>query len=440
MLPELKCGAQVFDLSFHPQQDIIATGVVNGHLQLQKYGETGHTKLVDLKLHDDAVRCARFTADGTALFSGSTDKSIKRVDATGTVTWAQATAHAAPVNVVTPFAGYMVASGDDDGVVRIWDTRTPGTAPVSFDKQEDVISDVYVDMDRATMLASCCDGTLAVFDLRKARMVAKTEQEEDELLSLCIIKGGKTVVAGTQEGLLLSWQWGKWTFADDDVQYGPERFTGHPESIDAILSVDDDTIVTGSSDGILRLLTIKPNKLVGVLGEHDDFPVERLAWSRDKRYIGSVSHDQSVKFWDVAYLFQEDEESEEEEERDGGAARARKGANKKKSKASGAGATASAGSRFLDMPELAMPDREDEDDDDDMDEDSDDEDMDEGDNAGASNAAAGGGAAGGHDEEDDSDDDRRVKWKRKPSKSKPAKGKGKKGGNGGFYAGLDDDL
>jgi hypothetical protein len=33
---------------------------------------------------------------------------------------------------------------------------------------------------------------------------------------------------------------------------------------------------TGSSDGLVRLINIHPNTLVGVLGEHGDFPIERL--------------------------------------------------------------------------------------------------------------------------------------------------------------------
>ena len=37
----------------------------------------------------------------------------------------------------------------------------------------------------------------------------------------------------------------------------------------------DDLILTGSSDGLIRLVNIQPHKLVGVLGDHGDFPVKR---------------------------------------------------------------------------------------------------------------------------------------------------------------------
>ena len=48
------------------------------------------------------------------------------------------------------------------------------------------------------------------------------------------------------------------------------------------------------------MVQLHPNKLVGVLGEHADFPVERMQLSRDRVYVGSCSHDKSVRFWNVS--------------------------------------------------------------------------------------------------------------------------------------------
>lgn len=55
------------------------------------------------------------------------------------------------------------------------------------------------------------------------------------------------------------------------------RFPGHPESVDAIVKFDEDTVITGSSDGVVRILNVLPNKLLGVVGEHVDMPIEKLA-------------------------------------------------------------------------------------------------------------------------------------------------------------------
>ena len=120
----------------------------------------------------------------------------------------------------------------------------------------------------------------------------------------------RVVVCGTQEGALDIWGWGRWAEIED-------RFTGHPESVDTMLKIDDSTILTGSSDGLIRVVQIGPNRLLGVIGDHDDFPVERMAWSRDRKIIGSISHDYLVRFWDASILLDDDEEEENEEEEDG---------------------------------------------------------------------------------------------------------------------------
>lgn len=47
--------------------------------------------------------------------------------------------------------------------------------------------------------------------------------------------------------------------------------------MDALVAFDEDSVVTGSQDGLIRLISILPNRMLGVLGEHDDLPVESLA-------------------------------------------------------------------------------------------------------------------------------------------------------------------
>ncbi|KAK9688494.1 WD domain repeat-containing protein 55 [Basidiobolus ranarum] len=79
-----------------------------------------------------------------------------------------------------------------------------------------------------------------------------------------------------------------------------------------MVKINEDIICTGSSDGLIRVVQIHPNKLLGVVGEHDDFPVEQIRLSHDNQYMGSCAHDQTVKFWNIGYLFDEDDDDEEE--------------------------------------------------------------------------------------------------------------------------------
>jgi len=158
---------------------------------------------------------------------------------------------------------------------------------------------------------------MSVFDLRKIggkndkkANKSRSDDQEDELLSCVIMKGSNKVVCGTQGGALAIWSWGKWLDQND-------RFMGHPESVDALLKLDEDTLITGSSDGLVRVVEIQPNKLLGVLGNHDGFPVEDLQFSRDKRVIGSLSHDETVRMWDVGDLLEGDEGDDDEEAGEG---------------------------------------------------------------------------------------------------------------------------
>ena len=64
-------------------------------------------------------------------------------------------------------------------------------------------------------------------------------------------------------------------------------------------------MLTGSADGIVRVIGILPNKMLGVVGEHGDMPVERMALSLDRTSLATASHDHTIKLWDVKDLFEE---------------------------------------------------------------------------------------------------------------------------------------
>jgi hypothetical protein len=86
-------------------------------------------------------------------------------------------------------------------------------------------------------------------------------------------------------------------------------------AVDALVAFDEETIITGSSDGALRVLNVQPNKLLGVVGEYKEgTPVERLALGWDHRVAASASHEAAVRLWDLSCLHDDSGGEEEEEE------------------------------------------------------------------------------------------------------------------------------
>eukprot|EP00752_Nemacystus_decipiens_P005547 g5019.t1 len=315
---------QALELSFHPHRDVIASGLLDGKVCLHTYCPEGHELALELSHHRDSCRSVLFSDDGNALFTASKDRSIAQAGETGQIAWRQEKAHDWPVNTLHNVSEGILASGDDQGVIKIWDTRAKSEV-AKFGVNEDFISAFATNEANDKLLATSGDATLAVFDLRQKRLEGRVTNQEDELLSIQIVKNGSRVVCGTQNGVLVSWPWGTWGDRSS-------RFRGHPHSVDTLLTLDEDTVLTGSSDGIIRVVSIQPDKFLGLLGDHEDFPVESIQFSRDKMWIGSVSHDNKIRFWHAGYLFEEDDDDEEEDEEaaagENGAASAAGGAAK----------------------------------------------------------------------------------------------------------------
>jgi len=148
--------------------------------------------------------------------------------------------------------------------------------------------------------ATSGDGTLAVYDLRKSGekgLIAMSDFQDDELLSVAIVKEGKKVVCGTQTGVLPIFSWGD--FGDQK-----DRIKGHPMSVDAMVKITEEGVLTGSSDGKIRVVATHSkslgNAVLATIGEHGDgdYPIERLSLSADGKYLASASHAQpTVQLW-----------------------------------------------------------------------------------------------------------------------------------------------
>ncbi|KXJ14351.1 WD repeat-containing protein 55 [Exaiptasia diaphana] len=243
---EIKVPSQVFDVAFHPQRNVIAVAQIDGPITIHSFSTQEQNKmLMELTHHKKACRAVSFTEDGKYLLSVSKDKSLQAVDMnTGSVALTRKKAHESPINCVKVISEYLVATGDDNGGVKLED---------------------------------------------------KSDNMETELLSVTLVKGGRKVICGTGEGALNIFTWGEWGDISD-------RFPGHPQSVDACVAISDNVVCTGSMDGIIRAIHILPNRLIGPVGEHSDFPIERIRLSPDENLLASCSHDQTVKFWDIEHL------------------------------------------------------------------------------------------------------------------------------------------
>eukprot|EP00928_Gymnodinium_smaydae_P037290 TRINITY_DN25915_c0_g1_i1.p1 TRINITY_DN25915_c0_g1~~TRINITY_DN25915_c0_g1_i1.p1 ORF type:complete len:382 (+),score=56.29 TRINITY_DN25915_c0_g1_i1:55-1200(+) len=304
----IRTAAHCFDVQFHPSESLLTAATVTGDVELHRFDADGGTaeKLRDIRSHEDSCRAARFLAPAEAggalsLATTSADCYAALADIErGERLW-RAKLPAAGSALLAMSDGRRIALGDDDGGVAVYDVRAGGkkaTAVAEFSENSDFISDLALGKDGYSLCATSGDGTLAVYDVRKTGtkgLIAMSDFLEDEYLSCAIIRQGTKVVCGSQTGVLAIFTWG-------DFGDMKDRIPGHPMSVDAIVPFAEDAVLTGSSDGHIRVVSVHSkkhgNSIVGLLAEHGDYPIECLTLSADGNMVASASHSQpAIRVW-----------------------------------------------------------------------------------------------------------------------------------------------
>lgn len=286
----------VWDVACHPKKNCVAGCSVSGEVKIYSYSTEGpNHELMTLNHHRKSCRAVKFSSEGDILFTASKDKSIQVVDMeTGSVSSKIAKAHDSPIYTIFPVDQYLLASGDDDGEVKVWDFRRQ-TPIMALKECEEYITSFALSKDKRLLLATSGEGTLSAFSIRSRKMDLQSELFDSEFLSCAIVKDETKAIVGSGDGALNIFNWGEWGNISD-------RFPGHPESIGCMLAIDDDIVCTGSEDGKIRAVQLFPNRFLGIVGTHNGYSVENMSISSDGALLASCSHDQQIKFWDLTCL------------------------------------------------------------------------------------------------------------------------------------------
>ncbi|KAL2093206.1 hypothetical protein ACEWY4_010518 [Coilia grayii] len=294
---DIQFDAIVNTLAFHPKQDIIAAGDIDGDIYLYSYSCTeGETKeLWSSGHHLKSCRKVAFSQDGCNLFSVAKDKAVHIMDVeAGKLIKRIPKAHSVPINALLLVDENVLATGDDDGTLKVWDMRK-GTSIMDLKHHEDFISEIAVDSAKRILLTSSGDGTMGVFNIKRRRFDLLSEFQSGDLLTVSIVKRGRKVICGSSDGTIYIFNW-------DGFGATSDRFFVQAESLDCIVPITDSLVCTASMDGVIRAINILPNRVVGCVGQHKGEPIEEIARSHDSRFLASSAHDQLVKFWDIGRL------------------------------------------------------------------------------------------------------------------------------------------
>ncbi|KAJ1833890.1 WD domain repeat-containing protein 55 [Coemansia sp. RSA 2711] len=303
----LKFKEPVVDVAFSPAANLVASSLITGHVFVHRYAVEGNQRQTRGRPHKKSCRSLCFSGDGSLLYTASKDRSWQAMDVeTGAEKMRVAGAHEKPLNIVKYVNEQIIATGDEAGCVKLWDVRKNKPA-FSYSEHVDYISDMVSHEPKRHLLVTSGDGCLSVYDVRKAKPFQVSANQDDELLSVAVIRNGTKVVVGETDGVMGIFNYGQFGDITD-------RFPGHPQSIDSICKLTEDMCVTGSSDGLLRIVQLFPHKLIGVAGDHQALPAEKVVLSHDQQWLASCSHDHTVHFWDIGYIYAGESESDNNDE------------------------------------------------------------------------------------------------------------------------------
>ncbi|XP_061442730.1 WD repeat-containing protein 55 isoform X3 [Rhineura floridana] len=294
---DISLEAAANTIAFHPCQDIIAAGDVDGDVYVYSYCclEGGNKELWSSGHHLKSCREVSFSHDGHKLFTVSKDKSIHILNVEeGRLMTRFSKAHNSALNSLLVIDEHLFATGDDRGELKVWDLRK-GNSVMEMKQHEEYISDMALDGNKKLLLTTSGDGTMGVFNIRRRRFELLSEPQNGDLTAISLMKRGKKVTCGSSEGTIYLFNW-------DGFGATSDRFALKAESIDCMVPVTESIVCTGSIDGVIRAVNILPNRVIGSVGQHAGEPIEQLAKCHTGPFLASCGHDQKVKFWDISSL------------------------------------------------------------------------------------------------------------------------------------------
>ena len=196
----------------------------------------------------------------------------------------------------------IFSSGDFKGNITLFDKRQKSPIKI-FHEQSEEITDILFEPEKPNfLLTSSIDSTLCVYDINKLSLYALSDKLDEELNCMLSYKNGNHILCGSGEGniLIFNWDW----FGDFK-----DMIKGHSDGIDDMAKFDENIFLTGTEDGIIRICTMYPKGIRGILkdknkGKENDVmkDVNKIKICGNKKNVITCSGMDCLRIFDISQI------------------------------------------------------------------------------------------------------------------------------------------
>lgn len=293
--PDIKTEDFIFHICFHPNENLLAVGTFTGDVIMYKYSNNENTIVNTFEVHTKPVRKIAFDEDGDILLSVSKDKSIMLTDVgTGKLRQFFENAHEHPIYSLYVLNQHIFATGDDDGMLKVWDSRITNNSLFSIKIVEDYISQIISNDAQKLLISSSGDGYLTSVNFAQRKIYVQSEPYEEEFNSMGLFRDDSKLIVGTSKGNLYTFNWGEFGLHSD-------KFPGPNTDINCMVPITNRIACVSGEEGVIRATHVVPGRNLGIVGQHS-LGIETMDICNSGEFIASGSHDNDIRFWNIKYF------------------------------------------------------------------------------------------------------------------------------------------
>ncbi|MDB9313020.1 WD40 repeat domain-containing protein [Spirulina sp. CS-785/01] len=273
-------------LTFTPESDILISGgsFNDGHLRFwdtQSGGLRGERRSQQSRVASVAI-----SPDGQLLASGGGDAKISLWQ------WQDRDQERLFIDhsnnildlTITPNSTVLISGGFDG--IFVWDLRT--LRPLYTLARFDPTYSLAIHPNGYILASGEQEGTIKLWNLRTGQLVAAFPGHQGKVRSLAFTPDGEYLLSGGEDRILKIW--------DPETQQRLTLLRGHTGRIMDISPHPSGQFFASSSRDGVRLWSLETGELLNYFEAHDDW-VQTLTFSPDGNHLATGSFDTQIKLW-----------------------------------------------------------------------------------------------------------------------------------------------